>query len=55
MAGWFLGRSGNIREKKGHIILDNNLTPPALSAMFRKPIKRAIIPIKGMMISITAF
>jgi hypothetical protein len=28
VAGWSFGISGNIFEKKGQIILDNNLTPP---------------------------
>jgi hypothetical protein len=44
-----------MREKKGQIIFDNKRTPPALSAIFKKPRNNARIPINGMMISITAF
>ncbi|HVG13481.1 MAG TPA: hypothetical protein VM935_00935, partial [Chitinophagaceae bacterium] len=53
--GWPFGISGKSLEKKGPIIRDNTPTPPAFSAMLKKPIKRAIIPISGIIISITAF
>ena len=47
VAGWFFGMSGNILEKKGQIIFDNNLTPPAFSAILRKPMNKAMMPISG--------
>ena len=45
IAGWPFGTSGNILEKKGPMILDNRLMPPAFSAIPMNPINKAITPI----------
>ncbi len=43
-AGCPLGTSGKSLEKKGPMILDNTRIPPARSAIFIKPMKRAMMP-----------
>ena len=55
VAGWPLGISGNILEKNGQIILDKSRTPPAFSAILKKPMNRARIPMSGIIMSTTAF
>jgi len=45
VAGWPFGTSGNSLAKKGPIIFDNSLMPPALSAMLIKPMNSAMMPI----------
>src|SRR6476661_10075481 len=49
IAGCPFGNSGKSFEKKGPMILDNNLMPPALSAMLIKPINKAIILINPIL------
>ena len=51
MDGCPLGISGKSLEKKGPTMRDNNLIPPALSAMLIKPINRAKIPTSFKQIS----
>jgi hypothetical protein len=50
MDGCPLGISGNSLEKKGPIIFDSNRMPPALSAIAIKPMNRAMIPTKPILI-----
>src|SRR5258706_10994108 len=45
IAGWPFGIPGKSFVKKGPMILDNKLTPPALSAIHMNPMKRAMMPI----------
>src|SRR5215213_1853547 len=50
MAGWFFGNSGNNLEKKGPIIFESTLIPPALSAILIKPINSPIMPMSPIAI-----
>ena len=51
MDGCPLGISGKIRVKNGPIMRDKTFIPPAFSAMVKKPINKAITPIKLIQIS----